>query len=99
MATRDEAVRYDEEEITLTCKWHCVLCGRHFYDERAWKAHYTTPANFGGCKKPTDVEGKFVILCDKEGICYQWAKNFMSNRGDWRETPRHEVRVYMSEDW
>lgn len=95
--TRDEAYLFDEEEVTLTCKWHCLLCGRHFADERSFKAHYDTPANFGGCHKPEDKEGKYAILVDKEGECRNWSP--FAGRGDWRDTPRYDVRVYMSEDW
>lgn len=99
MATKEEAYQYDEEEITLICKWHCLLCGRHFADERSFKAHYDTPANFGGCHKPVDLEGKYAILVDKEGVCHQFTSLFTTSRGEWRDTPRYDVRVYMSEDW
>lgn len=100
MPNKSDVVRIDngeDEYVTLRCKYHCIQCGRHFADERAFKAHFVTPANFGGCHKPTGVEGKFEIIVDKEGECRAYTAYSM--KGDWIGTMRLDVRVYMSEDW
>lgn len=92
----EDAVRVmpDEDFFTFVCKWHCQLCGRHFADEKAFKNHYVTPANFGGCHRPTG-SSKLIVGVAEDGICYQWC--WHSHRPDWVETPRRDVRVYWSE--
>lgn len=98
MPAAHEAYREAQDDVdwvTMKCHWHCILCGRHFADEKSFKNHYTTPGNFGGCRRPPGTN-KFDVLVDEFGICGTWS-NF-SHLPEWRETPRRDVRVYYTED-
>lgn len=93
----EDAVRIlpDEDFFQFVCKWHCIQCGRHFYDEKAFKAHFDTPANFGGCHRPQSTPRLLISVAD-DGICYCWHR-LLWLRPDFRDTPRRDVRVYWSE--
>lgn len=92
----EDAVRIlpEEEFFEFKCKWHCILCGRHFFDEKAWENHYDTPANFGGCHRPTG-NSKLLVGVAEDGVCGMWS--WFSWRPGWEHTPRRDVRVYWSE--
>lgn len=98
MAKASEKFRHidpDVELVTLRCAWHCMMCNRHFADDRAFYAHFKQPGAMTGCHKPKDKDGKFVILCDEDGECHQWSAVALL----YRDTPRRGIRVYGSEDW
>jgi hypothetical protein len=95
MAKAKFVVDEDVELVTLRCVWHCLMCNRHFADERAFYGHFKSPGALTGCRKPVDKEGKYAILEDTDGECCQWSEVGRM----YRDTPRRGVRVYGSEDW